>query len=131
MLQQILQMECLTEVLLIHGMRDSFDFIINLSLNEIITVTKKISNNGVFSAGIIQYAFTYFNRFGQESNIFNITSLQYTSLKDRGGSPEEVIANSFTITVTNPDSSFGFIRIYSIFRTSINSTPVVKKINRH
>lgn len=105
----------------------SFDFVQELKLEEQVEVIKLIGS-GEFPPGVIQYAFTYFNKHGQESNIFYTTPLYYISYKDRGGSPEGKIANAFRITISNPDTNFEFIRVYSILRTSINGTPIVKKV---
>lgn len=105
----------------------SFDFVQELKLEEQVDVVKLIGS-GEFPPGVIQYAFTYFNKHGQESNIFYTTPLYYISYKDRGGSPEGKIANAFKITISNPDTNFEFIRVYSILRTSINGTPIVKKV---
>ena len=105
-----------------------YDFIVKLSLTENVTVQKLVAANGVFPSGVIQYCFTYFNKFGQESNIFDTTPLQYISFSDRGGSPEENVGNAFTITINNISDNFDYIRIYSIHRTSINSTPIVKRL---
>lgn len=103
----------------------SFDFVQELALNENVTV-EKILGAGEFPSGMIQYAFTYYNKYGQESNIFYTTKLYPISHWDRGGSPEDKIANQFKIKVSNIDSNFNYIRIYSILRTSINATPIVK-----
>ena len=62
------------------------------------------------------------NKYGQESNVFYISPLLYTSSKDRGGSSEEKFANSFEITIDNFDSNFDYLRLYSIFRSSIDGT---------
>jgi len=105
----------------------SFDFIQELSLNEQVNVSK-IIGSGEFPPGVIQYAFTYFNKYGQESNIFYTTPLQYISYKDRAGSPEGKIANAFKISIANIDTKFEFLRIYSLLRTSVNSTPVCKRL---
>ena len=105
----------------------TFDFVKELQLKEQITVTKVIGA-GEFPPGVIQYAFTYYNKYGQESNIFYTTPLQYISYADRGGSPESKIANSFRINVKNVDRNFDYLRIYSILRTSLNATPLVKRV---
>lgn len=106
-----------------------FDFVPTLSLNEKITVEKQLGGNGLFAPGVIQYAFTYYRKYGQESCIFYTSPLLYISHKDRGASPEDKVENAFKITVESPDyASFDFLRIYSIHRTSINATPVVKRI---
>ena len=106
----------------------SFDFVQELNLNETITVSKNDTAGGSFASGTIQYAFTYYNMYGQESNIFYITPLQYISFSSRGANPEEKVSNSFTITIKNPDPKFDYIRIYSIHRTSIDATPTVLNV---
>ena len=104
-----------------------FDFVPQLQLRESIEVTK-IFGSGEFPPGVIQYAFTYYNKYSQESNIFHVTPLQYISYVDRGGSPEGKIANSFRITISDVDESFEYLRIYSILRTSKNAVPLVKRV---
>lgn len=106
----------------------SFDFIPELALQESISV-EAISNSSMFAPGVIQYAFSYYNKYGQESNIFDVTPLCYIAYKERGASPEEVIKDiAFKIKVDNVDTNFDYIRIYSIHRTSLNAVPTVKRI---
>ena len=107
---------------------DSFNFVRTLSLNEEITIERNIVANGSFAPGVIQYAFTYFNKYGQESNIFYTSPLYYISYNNRGASPEDKVSNSFNIEVDNVDRRFDYIRIYSIHRTSINATPDVRRV---
>ena len=108
---------------------NSFDFVQNLELNEEVKITKLDDAGGVFHSGVIQYAFSYFNKYGQESNIFYTSPLNYISGTLRGSSPEEVVGNSFKINIENIDSRFEFLRIYSIHRTSIDATPNVKRVS--
>ena len=105
----------------------SFDFVPELALKETVSVSK-MYGAGEFPPGVIQYAFTYYNKYGQESNIFYTTPLQYISYINRAGSPEEKVANCFKIKVNNIDKNFDYMRIYSILRTSKDATPVVKRI---
>ncbi len=107
---------------------DSFNFVRTLNLNEKITIERNIVANGSFAPGVIQYAFTYFNKYGQESNIFYTSPLYYISYNNRGASPEDKVSNSFNIEVVNVDKRFDYIRIYSIHRTSINATPDVRRV---
>ena len=107
---------------------DSFNFVRTLSLNEEITIERNIVANGSFAPGVIQYAFTYFNKYGQESNIFYTSPLYYISYNNRGASPEDKVSNSFNIEVVNVDRRFDYIRIYSIHRTGINATPDVRRV---
>lgn len=106
----------------------SFDFIPELSLQESVSI-EAISNSSLFAPGVIQYAFSYYNKYGQESNIFDVTPLCYIAHKERGASPEEVIKDiAFKIKVDNVDTNFDYIRIYSIHRTSLNAVPTVKRV---
>ena len=107
---------------------DSFNFVRTLNLNEEVTIERNIVANGSFAPGVIQYAFTYFNKYGQESNIFYTSPLYYISYNNRGASPEDKVSNSFNIEVVNVDKRFDYIRIYSIHRTSINATPNVRRV---
>ena len=105
-----------------------FDFIRELALQEEVTIQKQLGSSGSFAPGVIQYAFTYYNKHGQETNIFYTSPLLYVSHKDRGASPEDKVENAFKITVRNIDKSFDYVRIYSIQRTSINAVPIVKRV---
>lgn len=104
-----------------------FDFIRELALNEKVSIQKQLGT-GRFAPGVIQYAFTYYTKYGQESNIFYTSPLQYISFQDRGASPEEVVENSFRINVKNLDTNFDYLRIYSIHRTSLDGEASVKRV---
>lgn len=105
----------------------SFDFVQTLSLEENIKI-KRLQGQGLFVPGTIQYAFTYYNKYGQESNIFYTTPLQYITYDERGENPEKLVSNSFQITVDNLDTNFEYIRIYSIHRSSIDASPSVRLV---
>lgn len=105
-----------------------FDFVPTLQLQEKIEIKKILGASGVFAPGVIQYAFTYYTKYGQESNIFYTSPLLYISYRDRGGSPEDKVENAFRIIVEGLDMNFDYLRIYSIQRTSINATPICKRI---
>ena len=63
------------------------------------------------------YVVTYIDKFGQESNIAYVSPLYYTYKGNRAGSPEESTSNSFVIKGVDLDTSFNYVRVYSIFRT--------------
>lgn len=106
----------------------SFDFVPALSLNETINIKQNNTANGQFAPGVIQYCFNYYNKYGQETNLFYTSKLFPVAYYDRGGSPEETISTSFEITVSGIDRNFEYLRIYSVHRTSINTIPVCKRI---
>lgn len=105
-----------------------FSFAPKISLNEEIEIVKNTTSNGLFNPGTIQYAFTYFNRFGQETNIFYTSPLNYISYLDRGADVDSTVSNSFNIKFTNISTDFDYLRMYSIQRTSVDTTPTVRKI---
>lgn len=107
--------------------KESFNFVSTLKLQEKVEVRKSYGE-GSFAPGVIQYAFSYYNQYGQESNIFYTTPLQYISPSERGASPEEKVANIFTIRITDLDRRFDYLRVYSIHRTSIDEVPTVTRV---
>lgn len=107
---------------------DSFNFIRELKLQETVSVTKVPNGLGTFAPGVIQYAITYYTKYGQESNIAYTTPLLYIAYDNRGASPEDRINTAFSIKISNADTNFDYIRIYSIQRTSINAVPICKRV---
>lgn len=106
---------------------DYFNFVRKLSFEEEFTVKKHYSG-GYFSAGVIQYSYAYYTKFGQLSNIVETSPLYYISFVDRGAKADEITSNSFEITIKNPDKNFEYVRIYSMYRSSLDATPLVKKV---
>lgn len=95
------------------------------SLDHTLSVQRQ-SGGGIYSPGTIQYAFTYFNKYGAETNIVDYTPLYYIGEEHRGCMEDETVGCSYKISIANPDSSFDYLRVYSIQRTSLNGTPIVK-----
>lgn len=104
---------------------NSFNFLQTLSLEEEVSVTKQYDASGLFTAGVIQYAFSYWNKYGSETKLFYTTPMHYVSLENRANDAEERVAVSFKIDIKNLDE-YEFLRVYSIHRSSINATPLVK-----
>lgn len=94
-----------------------------------VTVTKDTKSSGLFHSGVIQYVFTYYNKFGQETNIFHVTPMYYISFSGRGATAEESVNNSFKIKIENYNSNFDYINIYSIQWTSLDLKQV-KRVAR-
>lgn len=106
----------------------SFDFLQELQLKEEVNITVNKEISGQFPCGTVQYAFTYYNKYGSESNIVYTSPIYYTYMTDRAGSPEEKALGGFNIEIFNLDTKFDYLRLYSILRTSENGTPIVKVI---
>lgn len=101
---------------------DVFNFSRKINLEHSIDVTKR-NSGGKFPAGTVQYAFSYYNKFAQQTRIFDYTPLYYLCPKDRGLAADTNSSCSFEIKVTNADKNFDFLRVYSIVRSSANATP--------
>lgn len=113
---------------IIKGNTTQFDFVRNVALRENVTVEKIKGLNGQFPPCTVKYAITYYNKYGQESNIVWTSTLLYPIKDDRGLKDNELSGDCFKITISQCDTQNGFdhIRLYSIVRTSDNATPVVR-----
>ena len=108
-----------------------FDFSGKVPMNQTLEISKNVSDNGMLEPGVIQYAYSFYDKNGRESTIVDVSSLYYVTQHNRGASSEDVCSNSFTITLNNIDNKdykYDYVRIYSIHRTSINGTPIVKVV---
>lgn len=98
----------------------------NISLNDSIKVTKGYEG-GSFTAGVIQYAYCYYNLHGHETPLINCSCLNYIS-HQQGITNDEKVSCNFNISISNVDNSYDYIRLYSIMRTSLDATPEVKRL---
>ncbi len=111
-----------------YGEYSDFCIVNSLEFTETCSVTINY-DSGMFPASVVQYVLTYYNEYEMETNPFWYSPLMYASYADRGGSPEDTIACNFTINVKGVNSKYQYLRIYSIVRTSLNTTPTVKVVN--
>lgn len=105
-----------------------FNFVPELELNENIEITRRFDVAGSFHSGVIQYAFTYYYKYGQESNIFYTSPLMYISYPDRGAKEDDIVNCGFEICISNFEEKFDYIRVYSILRTTKDTTPSVRRV---
>lgn len=108
-----------------------YDFSPSIEPYNFIDVTKN-STGGEFAPGVIQYAFTYITDWhGVESNIANTSSLNYISYDKRAAKKDETCYNSFSIKLSGLDSRYKYVRVYSIHRTSLDTTPTAKVLGEY
>lgn len=107
-----------------------FDFITTYSTVPTVSIEKLYQGSGNFPAGTVQYVITYSNEYGQETNIVYQSSLYYLSPTSRGAAADSTVNCQMEITISNIDSSFKYVNIYSIIRTSLDGTPQAKRIAR-
>ena len=106
-----------------------FAFVPVFKMNEKVEITNHVGGGGLFAPGVIQYAFTYINKYGQQSNLVYVSPLYHLAHSNRGASPEEKVTNSFEIRITDIDQHFDYVRLYSIQRTSLDAVPFVKHLD--
>ena len=104
---------------------DVFNFNRKIGNNHIMVV-EKYNTGGEFPAGTVQYCFNYFNKFGQETNLVDVSPLYYLCPQENGLPADAMDTSSFVITIDGIDPHYEYVRLYSIVRTSENATPVVR-----
>lgn len=100
-----------------------FDFVTIFNSGLEVSIDKQFSGTGVFPSGVIQYYVTYYNRYGQETNIVYSSPQMYLSKEQSGSSPEDSVNCSFSLKFSHVDTDFDYMRVYSVIRTSYNGTP--------
>ena len=106
-----------------------FDFIPSVDTQIKVSIIKEYNSLGVFPAGVIQYFITYYNKYGQETGIIYSSPLNYITSNDIGLDGETNSSCNFKITLSNIDTNFDFIKIYSAIRTSEDATPIIKVVS--
>ena len=102
---------------------DSFDFVPIIEPDLDVKITKEYKGLGIFSTGVIQYFITYYKKFGAESNTVYTSSLYYISPKNYGGEPNTTQTCSFNLNIKVPENNYDGIKVYSLIRSSLNTTP--------
>ena len=116
----------------LNTLETQFDFVREVKLEEDVTIKKLQSGSGLFPPCTVKYALTYYDKYGSETNVVYDSPLYYPTKGERGCSPEELSGDSFEITVSNLDTNFDYIRLYSIVRTSNGSSdPSVSILNMY
>ena len=93
---------------------------------EIVSINK-LAGSGVWNSGTVQYVCTYVSNFGQETNPFYVSPLHYLTSGDKAVSQEDSASCFFNITIKNIDSTYKYVRIYSIVRP-VQGNPIVKLV---
>ena len=104
---------------------DVFNFNRKIGSNHVMLI-EKYNTGGQFPAGTIQYCFNYFNKFGQETNIVDVSPMYYLSPKENGLPADAMDTSSFVIKLENISPDFEYVRLYAITRTSENAVPNVR-----
>lgn len=111
---------------ILEGVDTQFDFNPPVNVFPDVTITKEYSGTGLFPAGVIQYFISYYNKFGAETGIVWASDLQYVTEYNRAAGPDENVVCSFKIDISNVDTTYEYARVYSMQRTSLNTTPICR-----
>ena len=109
------------------GNTTQFDANPTIELAHTLNITK-YNFGGEFPVGTIQYAFTYHNQYGPETNIFEVSDLYELCPKTKGLAGDGRTSCSFNISITGTDQHFEYVRAYAIIRTSANASPAVRML---
>ena len=101
---------------------NSFDSI--KEVNSVPSVDLSLSSGGKFTAGVLQYYISYFNKFSSESPILYTSPLLYIAHEGRGGNTNDGINTAYRLQISDLDHhNWEYIRIYATHRTSLEATP--------
>jgi len=98
----------------------SFDFQGHIQSVPTVTVEKNYQKAGYLPAGTMQYFISYYNKYGVETCLVWASDLQYCSLSSRGAKADESVSCGFDFKITNIDTNYDFLRIYSCYRSGLN-----------
>lgn len=107
---------------------DSFDFFRFSTSEPSIDIETIYGGQTGFSSGVIQYVITYYNKYGVETRPVYTSSLYNMSFEDRGGKPDETVDCKFKITINKMDTTYDYMRIYSLQRNSYNADVVANLV---
>lgn len=108
-----------------------FDFVPIVNSYPSVSIEKQFNGSGEFKAGIIQYYFCYYRKFGAQSAIVYASPLNYIAFQDRGGKEGETISLNFKLTISDLDVSFDYVKIYSAKRTSLDGPLEVNLVGNY
>lgn len=106
-----------------------FDFTPTISEFPSIEVEKIYNGTGKFSSGTVQYLVSYYRKFGAETKILNTSTIQYITSSTKGLDNNETSDVSFKITINNIDTSFDYLRVYSVQRNTLNGSLVFSLVS--
>lgn len=100
-----------------------FDFVTSYDNSNLqVSIDKEYSSVGVPS-GVRQYFITYYNKYGQETHFIYSSPLYYNAFQNRGAAPDESTFCLYKINLKGLDSTFQYVRVYSLTWTSLSTQP--------
>lgn len=110
--------------------------LVPVSLSGTVTITKALSG-GKLKSGRIQYFYSLFNKNGTETGYSALSKMYSLTVENdsvsgaemfQGSDKDEVVNKSLEVSLTNLDTSFSYVRLYSVYYSDPTSLPEVKLI---
>lgn len=113
-----------------HSNNNDTQFDFNPKIKKIpnLSVSKEYEGVGMFPSGIIQYGISYYNKYGTETPLVVLSDINYIDYENRAGSPTDLLNCSFRLNISNIDTSFDYLKVYSIKRTSLNGDIIFNNV---
>jgi len=85
-------------------------------------------NGGSHTSGSIQYAYNLYKLNGAQTKISPLSEIAYLNTGDKGQDVNITVDKSIKFSITNIDTLYDRIKVYSIKYNSLDSTPIIKLI---
>ena len=86
------------------------------------------SSGGSHKSGVIQYAYNVYNQYGAETKVSGLSELVALYNGDSGNPLDVAIDKSPNVKLTGIPSNFEYIKVYSIYYSSLSQTPKISLI---
>lgn len=107
---------------------DKLDIVSELQLGTM--TVENAGWGGTHTSGMIQYAYSYFNLHGQESAVSPLSAItSLTKSDNQGGNVNQLVGQINKVSLTGLDSSYDYIRIYSIKYNTQYEEPIISIIS--
>lgn len=89
-------------------------------------ITPNVGQGGTFKPGVVQYAYTLYNKYGSESNISPLSNMYNVTGDATEGTPNtKTVSFSANIQIDETKGVYNKIKIYRILYTQIGQDPLI------
>lgn len=93
------------------------------------TIEVSETSGGMFTAGMIQYGYNLYRKYGAQSKLSGLSPLMAITARGEGAEKDTQIPVAYNIKISDvPDKGFNNVRLYRIHRTELNSLPKISLI---
>lgn len=93
------------------------------------TIEVSETSGGMFTAGMIQYGYNLYRKYGAQSKLSGLSPLMAITARGEGAEKDTQIPVAYNVKIKDvPDKGFNNVRLYRIHRTELNSLPKISLI---